>query len=117
MDSKRIPLENEELKYKKKTKSKGQPRSKHKHEYIPVLLHTKRENPLTHKITVDKSVYKVCKICGRIDSYLSGDEWYDTDYGMHGTYLIGRSKLNKNALKLPKWHRYDFFDKFAYKED
>ena len=99
---------------KKKSKGSGLPRSKHKHEYIPVLLHSKRENPFTQEIIIDKGVYKVCKICGRIDSYLSGDEWYDTEYEMFGTYQIGRSKLNKKALKLPKWHRYDFFDKFAY---
>ena len=116
MNEKRIPLENEETKYKKKSKAKGEPRSKHKHEYEPVLLHRYwKDRYQNDDITEILSVNKVCIICGRIDATLKGDEWYDTEYEYIGKYRMGKDSLNKKALALPKWYTHDFFDKFAYK--
>ena len=115
MDEKRIPIENEEPKHKKKSKAKGEPRSKHKHEYIPVLLHRPYHNTVNNTTEEILSVNKVCKICGRIDACLKGEEWYDTEYQYFGSYRISKDHLNKKALKLPKWYTHDYWDKFAYK--
>lgn len=116
MNERRIPLQQEEFKHKKKSKAKGLSRSKHKHEYIPVLLHRPWQNPYkNNEITEIISVNKVCPVCGRIDECLKGDEWYDTEYEYFGKYRIGKDRLNKKALKLPKWYTHDYFDKFAYK--
>ena len=116
MNEKRIPLEKEAPNHKKKSKAKGLSRSKHKHEYEPVLLHKYWKNRYKNdEDTEIISVNKVCVICGRIDDTLKGDEWYDTEYKMMGKYRIGKSKLNKKALTLPKWYAHDYFDKFAHK--
>jgi hypothetical protein len=115
MNNRRVPLEKEEPKHKKKSKAKGLSRSKHKHEYIPVLLHRPFLNPFKQKNEDIISVNKVCKICGRIDECLRGEEWYDTEYKDMGEYRIGKDILNKKALALPKWYTHDYFDKFAYK--
>lgn len=116
MNDKRIPLEKEEPKHKKKSKAKGLTRSDHKHEYEPVLLHRPWKNPYkNNEVTELLSINMVCKICGRIDKCLNGNEWYDTENKIIGKYRIGEKKLNKKALKLPKWYTHDYWDKFAYK--
>ena len=116
MNERRIPLEKEESKHKKKSKAKGLARADHKHEYEPVLLHRPWKNPYKNDdIKEIISVNMVCKICGRIDECLNGNEWYDTEDKIIGKYRIGEKKLNKKALKLPKWYTHDYWDKFAYK--
>ena len=116
MNERRIPLQQEELKHKKKSKAKGLSRSKHKHEYIPVLLHRPWKDPFkNNEITEIVSVNKVCKICGRIDEALKGDEWYNTEYKFFGSYRMRKDSLSQSALKLPKWYTHDYFDKFAYR--
>ena len=58
---------------------------------------------------------KVCKICGRIDEALKGDEWYNTEYKFFGSYRMRKDSLSQSALKLPKWYTHDYFDKFAHR--
>lgn len=115
MKDRRIPLENDEPKHKKKSKAKGLSRSKHKHEYAPVLLHRLYHNRYSQETTEIVSVNKVCQVCGRIDECLNGDEWYDAKYEYFGKYRIGKDRLSKKALALPKWYTHEYFDKFAYK--
>ena len=116
MNEKRIPLQQEELKYKKKSKAKGLSRSKHKHEYIPVLLHRPWENPYkNNEITELVSVNKVCKICGRIDACVNDDSYYEVDAIKIGKFHIGQRKFSKKALSLPKWYTHDYWDKFAHR--
>lgn len=117
MDDRKIPLVDEEPKYKKKSKAKGQPRSKHKHEYETVLLTTKHEfNFGETRISYTSMPTKVCTICGRID-YVDWDESYYTKRPISGIpFLTNSNELSEKALALPRWHC-DFFDKFAIKDE
>lgn len=119
MNDKRIPLEKEEPKHKKKSKAKGLSRSKHKHDYETVLLISDYHSTdfKTGKPEIIEMTYptKVCTICGRV-----GETNHDESYYVKGDkvtrWLYCHSdSLSEKALKLPKWYKHDFFDKFAYK--
>ena len=115
MNEKRIPLTEEEPKYKKKSKGNGLPRSKHKHTYETVLLysyyhHTDLKTG-ADKITESKMPTKVCTICGRVDA---------VDFSYYNLVPIDNHPFNckervlkEEALNLPKWYVKDYFDKFA----
>lgn len=120
MDDRKIPLVDEEPKYRKKSTAKGQPRSKHKHTYETVLL-TRCYHNVDYKTGKPKDSYdsmptKVCTICGRID-YVDWDESYYTKRPISGIpFLTNSNDLSEKALALPRWHC-DFFDKFAIKDE
>lgn len=104
-------------KYRKKSKAKGLPRADHKHLYETVLL-TKRYNGTDFKtgrprITEHQLPTKLCTICGRID-YVDRDPKYYVSKQIADMPIIVHEKvLSDEALKLPQWVAYDFFDKFA----
>lgn len=119
MNEKRIPLTNEEPKYKKKSKGKGLPRSKHKHTYETVLLH--RYYHYTNcetggdRVTENIAPTKVCSICGRV-SYIDHDPAYYTFVPIKNLPFPCRERaLTEEALNLPKWRVEDCYDKFAIK--
>lgn len=121
MHEKRIPLVNEEPKYKKKSKSKGQPRSKHKHIYETVLLirnyHTTDYKTGKQKVTQSMYPTKVCTICGRISGFDDDQSYYVKKSVENLPFIAFEKELSEKALSLPKWYTKDFFDKFAIKTD
>lgn len=120
MNEKRIPLVDEEPKYKKKSTAKGQPRSKHKHIYETVLLITDYHYTdfKTGKPTISQTTgpTKVCTICGRIDETDNDTSYYIIKPIPNLPFVVYDKELSEKALNLPKWKR-DFFDKFAIKEE
>ena len=119
MNDKRIPLEKEEPKHKKKSKAKGLSRSKHKHIYETVLLISYYHHP-DLKTGVDKVTEmtyptKVCTICGRVRETDHDESYYVNGDKVTRWLYCHRDSLSKKALKLPKWYKHDYFDKFAYK--
>lgn len=119
MNEKRIPLADEEPKYKKKSKSKGQPRSKHKHIYETVLLtkdyHTTDYKTGKPKITQTIFPTKVCTICGRVDEVDKDQSFYIKKTVPDLPFVVYENVLSEKALNLPKWYAKDFWDKFAIK--
>jgi hypothetical protein len=119
MNEKRIPLLNDEPKHKKKAVSNGLPRSKHKHIYETVLLtkdyHSKDFRTGRPTVTTTTDPYKVCTICGRIAGLDDNPKYY-IKKGIPGLPIkVYDKELSEEALKLPKWHADDFWDKFAIK--
>jgi hypothetical protein len=119
MHEKRIPLTDEEAKYKKKSTAKGQPRSNHKHIYETVLLtkdyHTtdyKTGKPKTNQTILPT---KVCVICGRIDIVDNDQSFYIKKHISDLPCCAYETVLSEKALNLPRWYAKDFWDKFAIK--
>ena len=113
-------LDNDVPKYRKKAVSKGLPRADHKHLYETVLL-TKKYHGTDFKtgrprITETQYPTKVCTICGRIDC-TDPDPKYFIKKPVSGLPInVYEKELSENALKLPRWHADDFWDKFAKKD-
>ena len=120
MQERRVPLENEEPKYKKKSNPKGQPRSKHKHVYETVLLtrnyHTTDYQTGKPKVAQTILPTKVCTICGRIDRTDNDQSLYTKNPVPNLPVLVFEKTLSDKALNLPKWYAEDFWDKFAIKK-
>lgn len=119
MEERRIPLINEEAKYKKKSQGNGLPRSKHKHIYETVLLYSYYHftDLKTGGDKVHESVMptRVCSICGRVD-YADNDPSYYTMVPLkHLPFSAYEKVLTEKALSLPKWRLVDCYDKFAIK--
>ena len=119
MNDKRIPLVDEEPKYKKKSKHKGQPRSKHKHIYETVLLikdyHIQDIKTGKPQITQTIMPTKVCVICGRIDEVDRNPSYYVKNKISGIPFLAFEELLSEKALNLPKWYAKDYRDKYATK--
>ena len=117
----RIPLTNEEPKYRKKSQSKGQPRSKHKHIYETVLLtrdyHTTDYKTGKPKVSQTILPTKVCTICGRIAEFDKDPSFYVKEPISDLPFIVYKKVLSEKALNLPKWYAEDFWDKFAEKMD
>lgn len=119
MHEKRVPLLDEESKYKKKSKSKGQPRSKHKHIYETVLL--TRHYCITDYKTGEPKIIphvfptKVCTICGRIGEVDHDQAYYTKTPISNLPFSAFKETLSEKAFELPKWHTEDYWDKFATK--
>ena len=116
MNEKRIPLTNEEPKYKKKSDAKGLPRSKHKHQYETVLLshffHHSDVHTGKKKVSEYRIPTKVCMICGRVE-HIDKDPSYYVEKTCDYPLISHTKELSEKALGLPKWYVNDFFDKFA----
>lgn len=117
MNDKRIPIVDAEPKHKKRSTSKGLPRSKHKHQYETVLLSTffrhKVLNNGTDKVHEYRTPVKVCMICGRTDKTDNNPIYYTKKRVPHSSLCIYEKELSEKALKLPRWYKEDFLDKFA----
>ena len=119
MNDKRVPILDEEPKYKKKSKGNCAPRSKHKHIYETVLLHihyrfidykTGKEH-----VKVFMKPTKVCTICGRV-GHVDQDPSYYINTPVNNTLFEYYTKdLTQKALDLPGWYITDALDKFAVK--
>jgi hypothetical protein len=121
MQEKRIPVLDEEPKYKKRSNAKGQPRSKHKHVYETVLLTRDFSVPdyKTGRTLVKQRIHptRVCAICGRI-GYEDDDESLFVKRVISDLPVkVYEKVLSDKALRLPKWHSNDYFNKFATKSD
>ena len=114
-------IDNETPKYKKKSKAKGQPRANHKHIYETVLLISNYHSAdfKTGKPEVIEMVYptKVCTICGRVGETDRDDSYYVKDDKTTRWLYCHCDSLSEKALKLPKWYRHDYFDKFAFRKE
>ena len=121
MNKNRMPLTNEEPKYRKKSQSKGQPRSKHKHIYETVLLirdyHTTDYETGKPKVSQIILPTKVCTICGRIAETDEDPSLYVKELIPDLPFIVYKKVLSEKALNLPKWHSEYFRDKFAVKMD
>jgi hypothetical protein len=119
MNDKRSAFVDEETKHKKKSTSKGQPRAKHKHIYKTVLLtrdyHSNNFQTGRPEVHEYRSVTKVCTICGRIDDVDHDPSYYVNKPCANLPFTAYEKELSEKALRLPKWHCADFFDKFSVK--
>lgn len=115
MNNKRIPLEDEEVKYRKRSKAKGQSRSDHKHRYIPVLLHCVFLDPIKKEEREIVTVDEVCEVCGRVNRTLSDSRWYDQEYHFMDRFPYREKVLSERAKSLPNWYMDIRRDKVAHK--
>lgn len=101
MDEKRKPIENEVPKYKKKSGKNGSPRANHKHEYKEVVVHSWWDNPFKPGVKNENTeVCKVCTICGRIGSYVTG-------------YFVEIDTNKYDVEHMEHWYVDVYFDKCA----
>lgn len=111
MDEKRIPLQNEEMKYKKKSKGGGRKRADHKHEYKTVLLLHYYDSPITGKRHEYPSATKVCTVCGRV-GYVDESQYELVRCGGTVSKPYFDRKI-RNPETLEKWVCEDLFSKRA----
>lgn len=114
MDAKRVPLMEDEPKYKKKSKKKGQPRANHKHEYKTVLLHSYYDNPFKREKMEHLSAQKVCITCGRIGDV--DETRYVRVKLQHPTCKLYELQI-KDQDTLEDWYCDGIFDKFAVRKE
>ena len=72
----------------------------------------------TGKPEVIEMVYptKVCTICGRVGETDHNDSYYVKDDKTTRWLYCHSDGLSEKALKLSKWYRDDYFDKFAFRK-
>lgn len=110
MDAKRVPLMEDEPKYKKKSKKKGQHRANHKHEYKTVLLHSYYDNPFKREKMERLSAQKVCTKCGRIGD-IDINQYVRVRLEHPTLELYGRQIKDKETLE--DWYCDNPLDKIA----